>query len=144
MYLRRHTNNQIIFAFIILVRIHRCKYNFKIRFSLAVCFKQHNILELIQDETVNNIRRDPYGVRCNIECGKLQVITIFIEHRYRSIANVKNYDKIYDIFVPQLLQETGDDIAAVCASDIVPVATVLVSLSPDVHEVDHVFSCVDG
>ena len=45
--------------------------------SFSVCIKQYNIPELVQDEAVYNIRRDSHGVRGDIECGKLQVITVF-------------------------------------------------------------------
>lgn len=43
------------------------------------------------------------------------------------------------VFVPQLLQEAGDDIPSVHTSDLVSVAPVLVSVFADVYEVDHVF-----
>lgn len=46
-----------------------------------------------------------------------------------------------DVFVPQLLQEAGDDISSVHTADSVSVAAVLVSLFADVYEVDHVFGC---
>lgn len=107
-----------------------------------VRLKQHNIPKFIQDETVDHIRRDPYGVRCNNECGKLQVITVFIEIRMFSIFPISSNDVIINIvFVPQLLQEAGDDIIAVHTADIVPIASVLVPLFADVYEVDHVLCC---
>lgn len=46
---------------------------------VSVCSKQHNIPELIQNETIYYIRSDPHGLRSDNECGKLQVITGFIE-----------------------------------------------------------------
>lgn len=57
-----------------------------ISFFVSVCFKQHNILKLIQNEIVDNIRCYSYGVWCNNECGKLQVITVFIEIRSCSVC----------------------------------------------------------
>lgn len=111
-------------------------------FSVPVRLEQHNIPKLIQDETVHNIRRDPYGVRCNYECGKLQVITVFIETRmFSTFPMISDDDIINYVFVPQLLQEAGDDIPAVHTADTVPTAFVLVSLFADVYEVDHVFGC---
>lgn len=45
----------------------------------AVCKEQHNLPQLVQDETVHNIRCATHGLRGDNECGKLQVITVFIE-----------------------------------------------------------------
>lgn len=45
------------------------------------------------------------------------------------------------VFVPQLLQEAGDDIPAICTTDSVSIAAVLVSLCADVYKVDQVFGC---
>lgn len=47
---------------------------------------------------------------------------------------------INDVFLPQLLQEAGDDIPSVCTADSISVAAVLVSLFTDVYKVDQVFS----
>lgn len=43
------------------------------------------------------------------------------------------------VFVPQLLQEAGDDISSVLTADLVSVALVLVPMFADVFEVDYVF-----
>lgn len=49
----------------------------------SVRHEQHNIFEFIQNETVHYIRRTAHGVRCDNECGKLQVITVFIEIEFK-------------------------------------------------------------
>lgn len=55
-------------------------------------------------------------------------------------VNIADNVIVNSILVPQLFQETRDDIAAVCTSNTVSVAVVLVPLYLDVYEVDYVFS----
>lgn len=113
--------------------------------NVSVRGKQHNIHKLIQNEALDNIRSAAYGVRCDNECGKLQVITKFIETSYLvlSIHIVNKYTELINLFTFQFLSTSGNDIPAVHTPNRLFATTILVPLYNDVYEMDDVQQCID-